>query len=91
MILLLITIFIVLLIYIFKKGNKNTKTVAIKHINIDKSSSIKTAPTLNVLQISDMHLENISISPEQLYESLKNEKLDLIALTGDYMDRNWMT
>jgi uncharacterized protein len=42
---------------------------------------------LNVLQISDMHLENISITPDQLYNKLKNERIDLIALTGDYLDK----
>lgn len=43
--------------------------------------------SLNVLQVSDMHLENISISPEELYNQLKDEDIDLIALTGDYLDR----
>ena len=34
-----------------------------------------------------MHLENISISPVELYEKLKDEAIDLIALTGDFLDR----
>ena len=44
-------------------------------------------PKLNILQLSDLHLENISISPNELYEKLKDEPIDLIALTGDFLDR----
>ncbi|HJV44539.1 MAG TPA: metallophosphoesterase [Bacillota bacterium] len=42
---------------------------------------------LRVLHLSDLHMENISVTPEQLYDQLKNEKIDIIALTGDYLDR----
>lgn len=34
-----------------------------------------------------MHLENISISPSHLYSLLKDQSIDLIALTGDFLDR----
>jgi len=34
-----------------------------------------------------MHLENISITPEQLYLNLKDQPIDLIAVTGDFLDR----
>lgn len=43
--------------------------------------------TLSILQLSDLHLENISISPDGIYEKLKDEQLDLIVLTGDFLDR----
>lgn len=43
--------------------------------------------TLSVLQLSDLHLENISITPNELYEKVKDQKIDLIALTGDFLDR----
>lgn len=39
------------------------------------------------MHISDLHLENISVSPEQLYEKVKMQQIDLIALTGDFLDR----
>jgi len=42
---------------------------------------------LNVLHLSDLHMENLSISPTQLFNQLKDEQIDLIALTGDYLDR----
>jgi len=42
---------------------------------------------LKILHISDMHLENISVTPETIAESVQNKKIDLIALTGDFLDR----
>jgi uncharacterized protein len=42
---------------------------------------------LKVLHLSDLHMENLSISAEQLYARLKGEEIDLIALTGDYLDK----
>ncbi|WP_408011683.1 metallophosphoesterase [Pseudalkalibacillus sp. A8] len=68
------------------KAYKNTKDVNLKRIEI-KSMDSKPQTNLRILQISDMHLENISISPEKIYHTLKDEKIDLIALTGDYLDR----
>lgn len=40
-----------------------------------------------VLHISDMQLENISVSPSHLYSILNDQPIDLIALTGDFLDR----
>ncbi|RKD25503.1 metallophosphoesterase [Ammoniphilus oxalaticus] len=42
---------------------------------------------LHVLHLSDLHMENLSISPSHLVEKLEHEDIDLIALTGDYLDR----
>ena len=42
---------------------------------------------INVLHLSDLHLENLSITPEELYNKVKDEKIDLIAVTGDFLDR----
>lgn len=82
---LLIAIFIILLGSFLYKGYQNTKSAAIHSIKLKNSSS--NQPALRVLHISDMHLEHISITPEQLYADLKDEPIDLIALTGDYLDR----
>ncbi|RHW42068.1 metallophosphoesterase [Neobacillus notoginsengisoli] len=68
----------------FSRAYKNTKDVLVNKIKIGEDSSDKV---LNILQLSDLHLENISISPDELYEKLKGEKIDLIALTGDFLDR----
>ncbi|TCJ01440.1 metallophosphoesterase [Cytobacillus praedii] len=84
---LFITVLAFLLYYFFKKGNKNTKDVVINKLKINEELSSEQFPKLNILQLSDLHLENISISPNELYEKLKDEPIDLIALTGDFLDR----
>lgn len=79
----------ILLLYFLKRGHQNTKDVVINKVKIHNDSANPLHPTLKILQLSDMHLENISISPSELYEKLKDEHIDLIALTGDYLDRKW--
>ncbi|MBS4194587.1 metallophosphoesterase [Lederbergia citri] len=85
---LLYTAFAILLFYCLKKAYNNTKDIVINKINIDQDQSIgKINPKLTILQLSDLHLENISVSPAELYEKLKDMPIDLIALTGDFLDR----
>ncbi|MBO8156373.1 MAG: metallophosphoesterase [Bacillaceae bacterium] len=69
----------------FYKAYKNTHDVTINKVTLDQIS-LNREP-FRVLHISDMHLENISVTPETLYHHLKNESIDLIALTGDFLDR----
>ncbi|WP_028390120.1 metallophosphoesterase [Bacillus cihuensis] len=77
----------IFLLYLIKKAYKNTKDIVMNKVKIHKESANGQHPTLNILQLSDLHLENISISPFELYEKLKDEPIDLIALTGDFLDR----
>ncbi|MGI8315760.1 metallophosphoesterase [Halobacillus mangrovi] len=67
---------------------KNTRQVQINTIKVD-SQDMNSMPPLNILHLSDLHLENISITPMELYNKLKNQNYDLIALTGDFLDRKW--
>ncbi|RTR31029.1 metallophosphoesterase [Robertmurraya yapensis] len=86
--LLLITallIIIIIIVYFFKKAYLNTKDIAINKIEINQTEMHQ--PTLKILHLSDLHLENISITPDELYGKLKDESVDLIALTGDFLDR----
>jgi uncharacterized protein len=76
---------LLLLIYPLYKAYQNTKDITVNHVTI--SSNTSQNKMLHILQISDMHLENISINSDELYKKLKNEKIDLIALTGDFLDR----
>ncbi|KLT17418.1 metallophosphoesterase [Neobacillus vireti] len=76
---------IIILLVIFYQAYKNTKKVTINTIKV--SHSKLAHPDLNILHLSDIHLENISISPEELYQSVSKEPIDLIALTGDYLDK----
>ncbi|MFD2972464.1 metallophosphoesterase [Peribacillus deserti] len=66
------------------RAYKNTKDIIINRIHIDQ---VNKERRLTILQLSDLHLENISISPKELYEHLKEEHIDIIALTGDFLDR----
>ncbi|MGJ9459727.1 metallophosphoesterase [Oceanobacillus sp. CF4.6] len=87
MIFAIITIILILLSYFLYKGNKNTYAVTINDIHMENEQQTKSDQSLRILHLSDMHIENISITPEQLFEQLKNETIDLIALTGDFLDR----
>lgn len=83
----MITISIVLIGYFIYIGYKNTHSVAINYMKLEDNSSATNFTSLRILHISDMHIENISITPDQLFMNLKDEPIDLIALTGDYLDR----
>jgi uncharacterized protein len=85
--LLLIIGLVIILYFSIKKAYKNTKDIVINKCTIDSELSSGHHPKLKILQLSDLHLENISISPNELYEKLKDEPIDLIALTGDFLDR----
>ncbi len=82
-----IFLLVALLVYLFYKGNQNTKKFIINEVYLDQEREDKEY--LKVLQITDMHLENISVSAEELYQSLRSKDIDLIALTGDFLDRSW--
>ncbi|MGM0903850.1 MAG: metallophosphoesterase [Bacillota bacterium] len=83
----LIAFMVILILTLIKKAYKNTKDIKLNEMKINQDSSNAYNPTLSILQLSDLHLENISITPEELYEKLKDKKIDLIALTGDFLDR----
>lgn len=73
---------------LFYRAYKNTQKVAFNKVNLSSiNSDHPQGPLLNILHLSDMHLEKISISPEELYNKLAGEKIDLIALTGDFLDK----
>jgi hypothetical protein len=75
--------------YFIYRGYQNTHSVVVNeiHINDDAPSQTGERGLLRILHLSDLHLENISISPEALYESVKSHPVDLIAVTGDFLDR----
>ncbi len=81
------TIVIFLICFLIFKAYKNTQDIKINKINIASESATKHDSTLSILHLSDLHLENISLTPMQLAHKLENEPVDLIALTGDFLDR----
>jgi predicted MPP superfamily phosphohydrolase len=90
MVVILMITFLVtgLIFYGYKKGNRNTKDISIQYLEaVSTNPSNSNTTNLSVLHLSDLHLENISISPEELYDKVKHQHIDLIALTGDFLDR----
>ena len=71
--LLLVIGLVCILYFLIVKAYKNTKDIAINKCTINSELSNGHHPKLKILQLSDMHLENISISPTELYEKLKDE------------------
>ncbi|WP_078546301.1 metallophosphoesterase [Litchfieldia alkalitelluris] len=84
----LLLLIIFMISYIIYIANTNTKRVSINKLQFKSDSHITshTVP-LNILHLSDLHIENLSISPNELYKYLKDEEIDLIAITGDFLDR----
>lgn len=80
--LLVLSIFVM----IYYRAHLNTYHPDINYVNLKLKSKNKTNP-LNILHLSDFHMEKISISADQLHDSLKEKDIDLIALTGDYLER----
>ena len=87
----MITTFIVFLIgiiiFLSWLGYKNTKDVVINYLTIPEPYGKKEGVSLRVLHLSDLHLEHLSLSPEELYRYVKQLPVDLIAITGDFLDR----
>lgn len=78
---------IILLAGFIYKAYKNTHRFTVNRIELASEYSGRPEKDLHILHLSDMHLEHISVTPNQMYEALKDEKIDLIALTGDFLDR----
>ncbi|MDF2040171.1 metallophosphoesterase [Cytobacillus oceanisediminis] len=72
---------------IIYKANKNTKKVTINTISVSRPNISVSGDNIKILHISDMHLENISVSPDELFAMISKQPVDLIALTGDFLDR----
>ncbi|WP_090749162.1 metallophosphoesterase [Mesobacillus persicus] len=73
--------------FLIKKAYKNTTDITINELKVNHDLSTNSSPSLSILQLSDLHLENISITPEELFEKVKHKPIDLIAITGDFLDR----
>lgn len=68
-----------------RRAYHNTFDVKMKKVEIPVN--LPQGKEINILHLSDMHLENLSVTPEALYEKIKDIKIDLIALTGDQIER----
>jgi predicted MPP superfamily phosphohydrolase len=82
---LFVMILSAIIIFFIYKANRNTREAVFNRLTVNARHGDNSF--IHILHLSDLHLENLSISPQYLYDKLKNEKIDLIALTGDFLDR----
>ena len=80
---ILTTIILLILIYYF--ANKNTHKPILRKVNLHLKN--KQEFPINILHLSDFHMEKISITPEQLFNKINRKDVDIIALTGDYLEK----
>ncbi|SDW09548.1 hypothetical protein SAMN05444487_101283 [Marininema mesophilum] len=80
-----VTMTSVLLAIIWSVARFNTFRPLIKDVNIELTHPMDPEG-LRILHLSDLHMEKLSITPEALLKSVSGKSIDLIALTGDYMD-----
>ncbi|UJL45322.1 metallophosphoesterase [Virgibacillus sp. NKC19-16] len=85
MIYIIISFLLIISSYFIYKAYINTKDIQINNIQIEADNL--STNNLSILHLSDLHLENISITPSELAIKLANESPDIIALTGDFLDR----
>ncbi|PJW13306.1 metallophosphoesterase [Geobacillus sp. Manikaran-105] len=77
---------LLLLALAIRKAHRNTYEAVLHKVQVGGCSEGGDG-ALRILQLSDLHLEKLSITPDDLYDKLKDEAIDLIALTGDFLDR----
>ncbi|PLR80828.1 metallophosphoesterase [Bacillus canaveralius] len=80
-------IIVVFLVLVFYKANRNTSKVAVNSITVARTNLQISKKQLRILHLSDLHLENISVTPAELFRIISDQPVDLIALTGDFLDR----
>jgi predicted MPP superfamily phosphohydrolase len=81
-----ILLIIIMLIGILFYAHRNTYRPTLNHIELP----VRNYPALsdlNILHLSDIHMENLSITADHLLQLVQGQKIDMIVLTGDYLDR----
>jgi hypothetical protein len=84
MIIAVLTIAVSGFILFYLVAHRNTHKPTINHIDLPVPQLING---LNILHLSDLHMENISVTPQRLLSLVKGQPIDIIALTGDYLER----
>src|SRR5690625_7385012 len=80
-------IFIILAFsWLIYRAYNNTKDIQINKIQIESPVSSSTHQPFTILHLSDLHVENISLTPEQLEKKIRKESFDLIVLTEVFLD-----
>jgi predicted MPP superfamily phosphohydrolase len=83
----LTSLLIVALILLLRTANQNTKKLRVAKVEIQLAETAAQVNPLRILQLTDMHMEHLPIRPEQIKQAIGEHSLDLIVLTGDFLDR----
>lgn len=65
---------------------QNTHKPITNNVKIQLKNT-RSANPIKILHLSDFHMERITISPQDLFNKLDHEDIDIIALTGDYLEK----
>ncbi|MDQ0337836.1 putative MPP superfamily phosphohydrolase [Caldalkalibacillus uzonensis] len=71
---------------LLSKGYWNTFHPKVKHIHLQTKQNLGACP-LSILHLTDIHIEKLSVTPEKVVQIAGSDTYDLIALTGDYLDK----
>jgi len=80
---LYVIILIALLFLFAAKAYYDTNSIEVKHYSIEDSSIREVLSGLKVAHLSDLHIKNMGLMESKILETLKEEKPDLIFITGD--------
>lgn len=82
--------FMILLLAILTRAYRNTFHPTLNRVDIPVQSDVRSynqIQPIRILHLSDLHMENISISAERIVQDLANEPIDILAITGDFLDK----
>jgi predicted MPP superfamily phosphohydrolase len=60
---------------------------AVERTRLESTEPLLDRPSLKILHVTDLHLEEFGTAEERLLEVAQSEKPDLVLLTGDYVNR----
>ncbi len=79
----LILVILILLLMFAAKAYYDTNSIEVRHYQIENSSLGEALHGLKVAHLSDLHVRNIGLRENKILEILKEERPDLIFITGD--------
>lgn len=85
------TILLILAALLLIRAYRNTFDVQINTVPLSLNTSDRVnadgVDPLQILHLSDLHMENISVKPDRIVKEMREKSIDLIAITGDLLDR----
>ena len=78
-------IILIALLLFAAKAYYDTHSIEVRHYEIRDSALGGVLDGLKVAHLSDLHIKTIGLMENKILEILKNEKPDLIFVTGDFI------